>query len=119
MEEKNELINFLKKIRLNLCDIDHWLINSCELDGTAHQRLLNQIIDEIEKEIKNYSYEEYEYKTMLKSILEGLECENIDQLIEERNLEKLKAIGQYITKYSKTGKMAENLFPYLLNEGDE
>ena len=46
------------------------------------------------------------YKEKLIALLEGLECQNVDKLIE-KSPEHLKAIGIEITKYAKIGAASD------------
>jgi len=52
------------------------------------------------------------YKERLIALLEGLECQNIDELTEKSS-EHLKVVGIEITKYAKIG--AKNDISALIN----
>lgn len=67
------------------------------------QELYNEL-ERVKIENEKLKIERYHYKTNLIALLNGLECNNIYQLID-KNPEHLKAIGETITKYAKIGTL--------------
>lgn len=85
------------------------------IDGTEHK--VGMLIDvTIETEAyfntpcnnKNYALYEHctGYKSKLLALLEGLECQNTEDLLEKPP-EYLKKIGSEIAKYAKIGAMSD------------
>jgi len=75
-----------------------------ELKKAFH--LLENVIKEKDKLLKNVIKEKDKsltmYKERITALLEGLECQSIDELIE-KSPEHLKIVGTAISKYAKIG----------------